>query len=714
MEFNMTLAYYAAAAGFIALLFALFTMSQVLKESMGTPKMKQLSEAVQEGAMAYMNRQYKTLIPFAIVIFVLLWGAQYFVEMGEGSHLPVGPASAISFMVGAICSAIAGYIGMNSTTKSNARTAEAARSHGLGKALQVSFRAGAVMGLSVAGLGLLGVSVLYIIFQSPLIINSFAFGASVIAFFARVGGGIYTKAADVGADLVGKVEAGIPEDDPRNPATIADNVGDNVGDTAGMGADLFESYGATTIAAMLIGNTLFGFSGVIFPLLVGAVGIIAAILGTFTVRTSEEGNPQAALNVGLWTTNILTLIGTWFVAKAVFPADGTVVLNGESVAFGGVATGIFMAVAAGLIVNVAVGYLTEYYTANNKPPVLKIAEASKSGPATNVIHGLAVGMESTFIPMLVFAGAIYFSFWAVMAAAPEGQAALWSIYGIAMAAMGMLSTAGMVVAMDSFGPVADNAGGIAEMAELPPDVREKTDKLDAVGNTTAAIAKGFAIGSAALTALALFSAFVDGVKHNPNMQEGLAATGGNFIVNLTDPMVLVGVFIGGAVPFLIGARTMRAVGEAAFGMVEEVRRQFREIPGIMEGTGKPDYARCVDIATRSAISKMIFPGVVAVIVPPIVGFGLGAMALAGFLGGLTTTGVLLALFLANAGGAWDNAKKYIEGGAMGGKKSEPHKAAVIGDTVGDPCKDTSGPAMNPLIKVAGTISLILGPLLTRL
>ncbi len=717
MEFDIKLAYYAAGAGALALLFALFTMSQVLKESMGTPKMKQLSEAVQEGAMAYMNRQYKTLAPFALVIFILLWIAGFFIEQRPGSHLPVGPASAISFLVGAVCSAIAGYLGMNSTTKSNSRTAEAARSFGLGKALQVSFRAGAVMGLSVAGLGLLGVSVLFIIFKSPLIINSFAFGASVIAFFARVGGGIYTKAADVGADLVGKVEAGIPEDDPRNPATIADNVGDNVGDTAGMGADLFESYAATTIAAMLIGNTLFGFSGVIFPLLVGAIGIIAAILGTFTVRTNEGGNPQAALNVGLWSTNVMTLIGTWFAAKAVFPVNGIAEPSGA--AFGNVSFGIFMAVAAGLIVNVAVGWLTEYYTANNKPPVLKIAEASKSGPATNIINGLAVGMESTFIPMLVFAGAIYFSFWSVLSYAPEGYAALWSIYGIAMAAMGMLSTAGMVVAMDSFGPVADNAGGIAEMAELPPEVREKTDKLDAVGNTTAAIAKGFAIGSAALTALALFSAFIDGVKHNPNMQDALAATNGNFIVNVTDPMVLVGVFIGGAVPFLIGARTMRAVGEAAFGMVEEVRRQFREIPGIMEGTGKPDYARCVDIATRSAISKMIFPGIIAVVVPPLVGFGLGAMALAGFLTGLTTTGVLLALFLANAGGAWDNAKKYIEGGALGGKKIDGkpnpiHQAAVIGDTVGDPCKDTSGPAMNPLIKVAGTISLILGPLLTRL
>lgn len=717
MDFDIKLAYYAAGAGALALLFALFTMFQVLKESMGTPRMKELSEAIQEGAMAYMNRQYKTLVPFAIVIFILLWAAGSFIEQQPGSHLPVGLESAISFLVGAICSAIAGYIGMNSTTKSNARTAEAARSSGLNKALQVSFRAGAVMGLSVAGLGLLGVSVLFIIFKSPLIINSFAFGASVIAFFARVGGGIYTKAADVGADLVGKVEAGIPEDDPRNPATIADNVGDNVGDTAGMGADLFESYAATTIAAMLIGNTLFGFSGVIFPLLVGAVGIIAAILGTFTVRTTEGGNPQAALNIGLWSTNLMTLIGTWFVAKAVFPAEK--IAEPSGVVFGNVSFGIFMAVAAGLVVNVAIGWLTEHYTGADKTPVLKIAEASKSGPATNIIHGLAVGLESTFFPMLVFAGAIYFSFWAVMSNAPEEQAGLWAIYGIAMAAMGMLSTAGMVVAMDSFGPVADNAGGIAEMAELPPEVREKTDKLDAVGNTTAAIAKGFAIGSAALTALALFSAFVDGIKQNPNMQDALAATGGNFIVNVTDPMVLVGIFIGGAIPFLIAARTMRAVGEAAFGMVEEVRRQFREIPGIMEGTGKPDYARCVDIATRSAISKMLFPGIIAVVVPPLVGFGLGAMALAGFLVGLTTTGVLLALFLANSGGAWDNAKKYIEGGALGGKKinGQPnpvHQAAVIGDTVGDPCKDTSGPAMNPLIKVAGTISLILGPLLTRL
>ena len=701
MEQNMMLAYYAAGAGALALLFALFTLASILKEDMGTPKMREISEAVHEGAMAFLNRQYKTLIPFALIIFVILWAAQYFVEGGGSAHMPVGPASAISFLVGAALSAAAGYIGMTSTTKSNARTAEAARSHGLAKALNVSFRAGAVMGLSVAGLGLLGVSVLYIVFQNPTIINSFAFGASAIAFFARVGGGIYTKAADVGADLVGKVEAGIPEDDPRNPAVIADNVGDNVGDTAGMGADLFESYAATTIAAMLIGNTLFGFSGVIFPLLVGAVGIIASIIGTFFVRTSEDGNPQAALNVGLWTTNVLTAVGVWFVAKATFLGETAVI-----------STGIFMAVVSGLIVNVAVGYLTELYTGTGKASVNRIAEASKSGPGTNVIHGLAVGMESTFLPMLVFAGAIYFAFWSVGSAAPADKAELWAIYGIAMAAMGMLSSAGFVVAMDSFGPVADNAGGIAEMAELPPEVRVKTDKLDAVGNTTAAIAKGFAIGSAALTALALFSAYVEAVTHKfkdvlPN---------GQFVVNMTEPMVLVGIFIGGAVPFLVGAQTMRAVGEAAYGMVEEVRRQFREIPGLLEGKpgAKADYARCVDIATRSAISKMIAPGIVAVSAPVLVGFILGAKALAGFLGGLTTVGVLMALFLANAGGAWDNAKKWIEQGNLGGKKSDPHKAAVVGDTVGDPCKDTSGPAMNPLIKVAGTISLILGPLLTRL
>ncbi len=693
MQESMTLAWIGAATGVAALLFALLTMASVLKESMGTPRMKEISEAIQEGAMAFLNRQYKTLIPFTIVIFVLLFF--------------VGASYAISFLVGAVCSAVAGYIGMNSTTKSNARTTEAARSSGLAKALTISFRAGAVMGLSVAGLGLLGVSVLFIVFQNATVINSFAFGASAIAFFARVGGGIYTKAADVGADLVGKVEAGIPEDDPRNPATIADNVGDNVGDTAGMGADLFESYAATTIAAMILGNSLFGIKGALFPMVVGAIGIVASIIGTFFVRTSEDGSPQAALNVGLWSTNIMTAIGVYFLATWTFP--------------GQLGLGITLATVAGLVVNVAIGALTEYYTSNAKKPTLKIAEASKTGPATNVIQGLAVGLESVFIPMLVFALAIWFAFWTA-----SWESAQFAIFGIAMAAMGMLSTAGIVVAMDSFGPVADNAGGIAEMAELPKEVREKTDKLDAVGNTTAAIAKGFAIGSAALTALALFQAFIDEVVRSETLRAAGVVTKvtehgrevWTMVVNLNDPMVIIGIFIGAAVPFLVAALTMRAVGEAAYGMVNEVRRQFREIPGIMEGTGKPDYARCVSIATGAAINKMIAPGLLAVGVPLIVGFGLGAKSLAGFLSGMTATGVLLALFLANAGGAWDNAKKWIEAGNLGGKKidGQPnpiHQAAVIGDTVGDPCKDTSGPAMNPLIKVAGTISLIIGPILVK-
>ncbi|NQS76131.1 MAG: sodium-translocating pyrophosphatase [Peptococcaceae bacterium] len=685
----MILAVIGAVVGAIALGFALVIFASILKESMGTPKMKELSEAIQEGAMAFLNRQYKTLIPFTLIVAILL--ALVLPLLDQRVQ---GVALAVSFLVGAVSSAIAGYIGMNSTTKSNARTAEAARSVGLGKALKISFRAGAVMGLSVAGLGLLGVSVLFLIYKNPVVINSFAFGASAIAFFARVGGGIFTKAADVGADLVGKIEAGIPEDDPRNPATIADNVGDNVGDTAGMGADLFESYAATTIAAMIIGNTIFGVKGALFPLVVGAIGIIASIIGTFFVRTGEGGNPQAALNVGLWSTNIMTAIGVFFLASWTFGNEGL---------------GIFLAVVAGLVVNVAIGALTEYYTANNKPPCLRIAEASKTGPATNIIHGLSVGMESVFFPMIVFAGAIYFAFFVAGMVEPAH-----AIYGIAMAAMGMLSTAGIVVAMDSFGPVADNAGGIAEMAGLPPEVREKTDRLDAVGNTTAAIAKGFAIGSAALTALALFQAFADEIVRNPKLQHLL--TEGRLIINLNDPLVLVGLLIGASIPFVIGSSTMRAVGDAAFGMVNEVRRQFREIKGIMDGSEKPDYARCVSIATGAAIQKMIFPGLVAVIMPLIVGFGLGALALAGYLAGLTATGVLMALFLANAGGAWDNAKKWIEAGHLGGKsvdgEANPvHQAAVIGDTVGDPCKDTSGPAMNPLIKVAGTIALIIATVL---
>ncbi|SMC41187.1 sodium-translocating pyrophosphatase [Sporomusa malonica] len=666
----MDLLYIAPVAGLVALAFAGYLMSSVLKESPGNAKMQEISQAIFEGAMAFLNRQYKTLIPFTIVIFFVL----FFVD---------GYKLAVSFLVGAISSAIAGYVGMTATTKSNARTTEAARTS-LNKALGVSFRAGAVMGMSVAGLGLLGVSGLYIVFGDPVVINSFAFGASAIAFFARVGGGIFTKAADVGADLVGKVEAGIPEDDPRNPAVIADNVGDNVGDTAGMGADLFESYAATAIAAMLIGQTVFpgNINGVLFPLVIGAAGIFASIISTFLVRTSEDGDPLAALNRGIWGTNILVAISTYAIASVMLP---------------GKAVGITIAVISGLAVNVLVGMITEYYTANNKPPTQHIADASQTGPATNVIAGIALGLRSTGLPMLVFAVAIWVAY---------GQA---GIYGIAMAAMGMLCTAGMVVAVDSFGPVADNAGGIAEMADLGPEVRKTTDKLDAVGNTTAAIAKGFAIGSAALTALALFTAFGEEIAKNPKLS-GLVVNG-HLVINLTEPGVIIGIFLGATLPFLVCAFTMEAVGKAAFEMIAEVRRQFREIPGIMEGTGRPDYASCVDISTKAAIREMMLPGIFAVGAPILVGFVLGAKALAGFLAGATAAGVLLALFMSNAGGAWDNAKKWIETGKYGGKGTPTHAAAVIGDTVGDPFKDTSGPAMNPLIKVAGTISLIIAPLL---
>lgn len=672
MDFT-SIPYVATGTGILGLLFAFYFAKSVLKENPGNARMQELSKAIQEGAMAFLNRQYRTLIPFALALFVLLW-------IGKGWE------TAVSFLVGATLSAGAGYIGMSITTRANSRTTEAARTS-LNKALGVAFRGGAVMGLSVAGLGLLGVALLYLAFGDPEVINSFAFGASVIALFARIGGGIYTKAADVGADLVGKIEQGIPEDDPRNPAVIADNVGDNVGDTAGMGADLFESYAASTIAAMLVGYTTFktlgadlAVAGVMLPLLLGAAGLLSSIIASFFVRTGENANPQAALNKGLWGTNILTAIAGYFIVQALVPqpfkVSDTLTITANS---------IYVAVLAGLVVNVLIGLLTEYYTSNQKKPVQGIAKASETGAATNIIAGLATGLKSTAGPVIVISAAI----WVAYSAS--------GVFGIAMAAMAMLSTAGMVVAIDSFGPVADNAGGIAEMAELEPSVRKTTDKLDSVGNTTAAVAKGFAIGSAALTALALFNAYAE-LAHLDK-------------IDLLNPKTIIGVFIGAALPFLFSAFAMEAVGKAAFDMIGEVRRQFREIPGLMAGTGKPDYRACVDISTKAALREMLVPGLLAVLTPLAVGFGLGKEAMGGMLAGGTVSGLLLAIFMANAGGAWDNAKKYIEAGNHGGKGTPTHAAAVIGDTVGDPFKDTAGPSLNALIKVMGTISLIIAPFL---
>ena len=663
----MDISYYAVGAALLGLIFAGYLTTTVMKENPGNEKMQEISQAIFEGAMAFLNRQYKTLLPIVVIIFGLL----YFVKDWR---------TAVSFLAGSLLSAVAGYVGMTIATKANTRTTEAARSS-LNRALGVAFRSGAVMGMSVAGLGLLGVTVLYIVFRDAEVINSFAFGASAIALFARVGGGIFTKAADVGADLVGKVEVGIPEDDPRNPAVIADNVGDNVGDTAGMGADLFESYAATTIAAMLIGTSapvkeLLGLpkdslAAILLPLMIGAAGVIATIIASFLVRTGEDANPQTALNKGLWGTNLLVAISSYGLTQWLIPGD-----KGMKV---------FIAILAGLVVNIAIGFITEYYTSNHKRPAQMIAEASQTGAATNIIQGIAVGLKSTALPVIVICAATWVSFGAA------------GIYGIAIAAMGMLSTAGMVVAIDSFGPVADNAGGIAEMAGLDASVRKTTDRLDAVGNTTAAVAKGFAIGSAALTALALFNAFSE-LAH-------LDA------INILEPKTIIGMFIGGAVPFLFCAFAMEAVGKAAFEMIKEVRRQFKEIPGLMEGTAKPDYRACVDISTRAAIRQMILPGLLAVGTPLLVGFGLGKHAMGGMLAGGTLTGLLLAIFMANAGGAWDNAKKYIESGNLGGKGTDTHAAAVTGDTVGDPFKDTAGPSLNALIKVMGTISLIIAPMI---
>jgi len=603
--------------------------------------------------MAFLYREYKWLLPFLVIVGVLLW-----VQIG-------GPAG-FSFIIGGLCSAAAGYAGMVVATKANGKTAFAA-TRGMNDALTMAFKGGSVMGMSVVGIGVLGILFCYALFEDPTLITSFGMGASSIALFARVGGGIYTKAADVGADLVGKVEAGIPEDDPRNPAVIADNVGDNVGDIAGMGADLFESYVNSIIAAMAIGLAAFGSKGVVYPLVLGGVGILAAIAGTTFVKVKDGGNAAAALRMGTFVTGGIMIAGAFLVTLAMFREFG-----------------LFLSVLSGVGVGVLIGFVTEIYTSGDYSSVKHIAESSKTGPATVILSGMAVGMKSTVIPVVLICAATLVSYY------------FSGLYGIACAAVGMLSITGMALSVDAYGPIADNAGGIAEMSHLPKEVRKITDKLDAIGNTTAAMGKGLAIGSAALTALALFAAYAHSVK--------LAA------IDLNDPKVMVGLFLGGMLPFLFSSMSIQAVGRAAEAMIDEVRRQFKEIPGIMEGTGQPEYEKCVDISTAAALKEMIIPGLLAVLSPVVVGFTLGAQALGGLLGGSIVTGVMLAIFMSNSGGAWDNAKKYIEEGNFGGKGTPEHAAAVVGDTVGDPFKDTAGPSLNILIKLMSVVALVLAPL----